>query len=1681
PDAGLRERLAAATERDCRSIIEQTVRREIAAAVRVPVESIDADTTPAGAGLDSLMGVELQTRLEDLFGVALPADLLWRQPSVGALAAALAESWCNGAAAPEAPVSPAGPTAATGTIGGTPASSGQERLWFLDQLEPGTATYNLHFGVHIDGPLDVTALGDTLTESVRRHTVLRTVLREHDGVIDQVVLPAAPVPLERLDMTAVAATERPERLRHTASELASEPFDLATGPLLRCWLVILDEQEHVLLVSQHHATSDGRSIGVLARDLAALYGAAVLGTTPPEPPPLQFTDYARWERDAVARRDDDRQFWARALSGLDRLDLPADRPRIADRTYRGGRVPVEIPAEVGTRLVAVGRSEGCTPFVSLLAGYFAFLHRYTGQDDLVVGTVVANRPRPEQRDLVGFLANTVVVRFDVSGAPTFREMLRGVRGAVADALAHSRLPYSEIVRSTAGGRAGEDNPLFETSFVLESSPVPRLDAADTVWRPVSWSPDGAVEGTAKFELSVALEEVDGGFRGVLEFDSGRFETTTARRMTAEFGTLLAGMATEPDIEIAAADVLPPEERRMLLTGWNDTVAAVPDTVAFPHLFEQQVRRTPDRVAVAHQDRDVTYRELNVLANRLARHLRARGAQRGDVVGLLMPRGLDLLVSMLAVFKAGAAYVPLDPNHPAHRHLQVLDGAGVRLLVGSATLSDELAAGAAAAERALSCEIVPTTGIATLTGPDSDLGLTIGPDDLAYVIFTSGSTGAPKGAMVEHLGMINHLFAKIHDLALHDGDAVAQTASQCFDISVWQFLSALLVGGRVDIVPETAATDPLELLDRTARTATTILEIVPSLLRVALDELETSRSGAGFPALRWLLVTGEALPPELARRWFSRLPDIPLLNAYGPTECSDDVAHYAIHEAGVLDAVNTPIGRPVLNTRLYILDGHRQPVPIGVLGELYVSGHGVGRGYAGRSDLTAERFVPDSLSGIPGARMYRTGDVVRWLADGRIEFIGRVDNQVKVRGFRIELGEVEAVLGEHPGVQDVAVVVDEGAGGDRSLVGHVVLRGVDVDELREWTGSRLPAYMVPSVLVVLDRLPLTANGKVDRAALPAVSAGDRPGADYVPPATPTEELVAGLWAEILGLERVGSRDDFFLLGGHSLLATQVVARIRRVFGIEVPLRRLFGAPTVAGFARVMEQLRADGASAALPEIERTNRDAALPVSFAQQRLWFLDRLSPGEVTYNLPGAVRIEGPLGVAALRAALAGVVRRHEALRTTFAEAGEDLMQVVDGDVELALPVAEVTTGDVEEALAAEAREPFNLARGPLLRARLLRVGVEDHVLAVTMHHIVSDGWSMGVLVREVSALYGGVVLPVLPVQYVDYAAWQRGWLSGSVLDGQIDFWRSALAGVPAALELPTDRPRPVSRSGRGRQFPVSLDAGLVGGLRRVAQAEGATLFMALLGGFQVVLGRFACQDDVVVGSPIAGRTRSELEGLIGFFVNTLVLRGDVSGGPGFRELLGRVRGVTLDAYAHQDVPFEKLVEVLAPPRDLGRTPLFQVMFILQNAPAVDLRLGAASVTPVVVDTGTSKFDVTLSLTESADGGVSGYVEYDTDIFDESSVARLVKGLEVLLAAAVEDPERSVMELPLLSDGERSVVLGMGNDTGAVVPDVGVHELFERQVASTPDAVALVEGDRRVTYRELDERANRIAHHLLA
>ncbi|HEY0639758.1 MAG TPA: amino acid adenylation domain-containing protein, partial [Pseudonocardiaceae bacterium] len=1320
--------------------------------------------------------------------------------------------------------------------------------------------------------------------------------------------------------------------------------------------------------------------------------------------------------------------------------------RAAGRGTAGGEVRFTVGAELTGRLAALGRERQASAFVLVMTAFAVLLHRYTRQPDLVVGVPMANRNREEWEDVVGLFVNTVALRADLSGRPTFAQVLDRVRTAAFEAYAHQDVPFDEVARRVGGDRDPAVNPVFQVACNVVETPR-RL-----VMRGLTAEVTEVATGTAKLDLELDVAVGAGTLECCLEYSADLFDEAAIRRMAGHYVAVLEAMVAGPETPVTGFDLLSAGERRALVRDANATGDGCP-AATLHELVGRQAAATPGAVAVAQGGTELTYGELDERSARIAGGLRALGVGPESVVAVRLPRSVDLVAALLGVLRAGAAFTPVDLGHPPRRQELTIRRSGARVVLDEALLA-ELTGPAE--------PVGPAGGPAARAGPgDAD------PENAAYVMFTSGSTGEPKGVVVSHRAIHNTIAGLQRDYRLDRHDVVLQSTALSFDPSVWQIFWPLTVGARVVLPPEQGHRDSGLLVELIRRAGVTVLDVTPAVLDALLDEPGWPGSSGG---LRHVRCGGEALPVALWHR-FRRHGTAELSHVYGPVEAAGEVTRW---RGGDPDGGFVPLGTPNPGVTVYLLDEDLMPVPAGVPGELCVGGAAPARGYLGQPGPTAERFVPDPFGGRPGARLYRTGDLARRHPDGALEFLGRLDRQVKVRGMRAEPGEVEARLREVPGVRRAAVTVRPGRDGRPALAAYVEPAEVSRAAITGHLAATLPGHLVPATVHLMAALPLTTAGKLDIGALPV--ADPEPAAATTEPVTPTERRVADIWAEVFGLARVGREDHFFRLGGHSLLATKVLARVRARLRVDAPLRTIFEAPVLADLARRLDGLGpADGGA-----IPAGGRPALVPLSFAQERLWFIDQFEPGGTVYNVDHAVWLTGDLDLGALRRALDGLVRRHEVLRTTYRMIDERPAQVVADPAPVDLRVVDVPADKALDLAAAEAATPFDLTRGPLLRATVYRTAPDEHLLVLGTHHIAADDWSRNVLARELSALYSGEPVPGLPVQYADYALWQRRRLDDEALAAQLEHWRERLDGAPALLDLPTDRPRPPAQTYRGATEATVLPAGVLAGLRRVATGHDATPFMALLASFTALLGRYTGTDDIVVGTTVANRDRQEVEDLVGFFVNTLVLRTDLSGDPTFEELLSRVRGTTLDAYAHQDVPFEKLVEVLRPHRSLSHPPLVQVLFDLQNLAREPLRLAGLRTRTVDLEQRAARFDLVVSMIEDT-GGLHTEIQYNSDLFDGSTVRRLLTHWRRLIDQVLATPARPVGSLSLLSDGEhRQVVAGWNRTARATPPRSGLAELFEEQAARTPDALALVHGGQRLTYRHLDERANRLAHRLI-
>ncbi|GHO79997.1 hypothetical protein KSD_77680 [Ktedonobacter sp. SOSP1-85] len=1632
-------------------------------------------------GGHSLLGTRLIARVRAVFGVEVPIPWLFEAPTIAQLTALLQREVLSGKGLAVPAIMPRSQDEAL------PLSFAQQRLWFLDQLEPGQATYNVPTALKLKGSIVANAFEQSLQEVVNRHEVLRTTFATRDGQPVQIIHPTNQANVTWIDLSQLVGQDQVEEGERLAQLEAQLPFDLERGPVLRMHLVRLSIREHIMLMTMHHCISDAWSRGIFSREMLQLYQAfSQQKPNPLAPLPVQYADYALWQRSwlqgAVLQQQMD--YWKEHLAGIVPLELPTDHPRPPIQTFRGASAHSELPASMSAALLNLSRQHGVTLFMTLLAAFQVLLARYSGQDDIAVGTPIANRSYPEVEGLIGFFVNTLVMRADLSGNPSFVELLSRVRVAALGAYGHQDLPFERLVEELQPSRDLQRSPLFQVMFILQHKQEQTLE--DTTGLELEGFPEEKT--TSKFDLTLALTQSEEGIYCNVEYCRDLFEERTIERLLTHWQVLLEGIVSNPQQCIADLPLLTSEEERLLLVDWNQPVTASQQDSCAHQLFEGQVEARPDAVAIVHADKQLTYQALNQHTNQLAHYLQSLGVGPDITVGVCMERSPEMVMGVLAIFKAGGVCVPLDPTYPEERLALMVEDARIAVLLTQQRLHGKVPARQATTV----CLDIDWASIASF--PTANPQGIISQEQLAYVIYTSGSTGRPKGTGLPHRTLSN-LF-RWHLATLLTEARMLQFASLGFDVSFMEIFSTLGSGGTLLMADEALRQDIIGLADFLSLMAIEKV-ILPVVVLHQLAE-EYTRREASTLYLKEVTTTGEQMQiTSSVIKLFQTVLDCPLHNHYGPSE-SHVITAYTLSGAPSSWVAYPPIGRPISQTQIHLLDSAFKPVPIGVPGELYIGGVSLARGYIHQPGLTAERFIPNPLSSIPGERLYRTGDKARYLEGGDIEYLGRLDHQVKLRGYRIELSEIEATISRYPGIGEVVVQLVGKALDDKRLIAYLVPtreHTIKIQALRQHLRQQLPEYMLPSAFVELDALPLTTNGKVDRRALPLpdISARER-GASLVAPRTAIEEVIAGTWRDVLGIQHIDMYDNFFEVGGHSLLAMRVISRIRAVLQMDIPLRVLFEEPTIAGLAQHVEATLYGRKGLEVPALEPRRQTDDIPLSFAQQRLWFLEQLQPDTALYSIPTAIRLQGRLEIQALHQSLQEMIRRHETLRTTFHVRYDQPVQIIAPTQEAYLPLLDLRacTGQerqtiVEQLMYQEAGRPFNLAEGPLLRTILLRLDEEEHALLFTMHHIVSDGWSMEIFIREMTALYvsfamgRALTLPPLPIQYADFALWQRQWLQGHALEEQMRYWQDQLAAL-TPLELPTDYPRPAVMTFRGARQSLLLPPPLRDDLQSLSQREGATLFMTLLAAFQHLLARYSGQDDIAVGTPIANRTHAALEGLIGFFINTLVLRADLTGNPTFQTLLARVREVCLGAYAHQDIPFEKLVEVLQPERDRSRSPLFQVSFSLQQAQqeaeALEV-LPQLSVSGLAREGLTTKFDLMLNITDTQEG-LRCTAEYSTDLFAAETIDRLLQHFHVLLQEIVSQPQLPLAQLALLTPAENQQMLIEWNQA-QVTPqvDLCLHQLIEAQAERTPDQVAVTFEGGFLSYAALNQRANQLAHFL--
>ena len=1554
-----------------------------------------------------------------------------------------------------------------------PLSPMQQGMLFHTLYAPETEVYTEQLACKFVGELNVPAFKRAWQEIVRRHDVLRSAFVWEDLEEPlQVVYAEIELPFEILDWHEKSSEEQKKQIKQLIDAERQQGLELTEAPLMRIKLIKLDDQNYYFIWSYHHLLFDGWGFAIILKEIFQIYESLSQNKEISLQPVRPFRDYIAWLKTQDIQKAE--AFWKKYLTGFSVptqiFSLKKSNP--VEKSYLKER---HIFDEMVSQKAHQFSREHQITINTLFQGALALLlSHYSSQTDVVFGSTVSGRPTEINgiENMVGLFINTLPIRVQVDRTKRIKDWLKNLQLQNAELRQYE---YTPLVKIHGWSDVPRSQPLFESLLVFENYPV-----TETLSKSKTSLQIRDVYSFEKTNYPLTFVTAPGK-RLVLDiaYDTEKFDQVTIQRMLRHFENIVNLLVSNPNSTISSIEIVTPEEKHILIKEWNNNTRPFPENKTIHQLFEQQAKKTPQNIAVAYNDQTLTFDQLNKQANQLAHYLRKLGVGAETFIGISLPRSLETVVAALAVLKSGGAYLPIDPEYPEERIHYMVKDSGIRYLITQEDMIKRFAQH--------DLEIIALSkNIPEIWQSSEENPKNISKSqNTAFIIYTSGSTGRPKGVLLQHRGAVNFFQNMATDFDLKPGKSVLQLASFSFDAATGEIFSALLSGATVQMINKETLLSTEKLIDFIDRNHVTIATIPPSLLTL-LPENRLS--------METVISIGDVCSWELAKRFMNKLR---FANGYGPTEGTIAAIWNVVDASHKTDTTTVPIGRPNANVKIYILNSDLHLTPIGVPGEIHIGGVGVARGYLNRPDLTAEKFIPDPFSNQPGARMYKTGDLARWLPDGQIEFIGRVDFQVKIRGFRIELGEIEAQLLTHPQVKDAVVAVRGQTAGEKKIFAYLLTedgREIDPQEMRDFLKKRLPDYMVPSAFVVLDKFPLTPNGKVDRKALPDPGQKDMATERYVAPRTPEEELLVSIWEDILKTDHIGIEHNFFDLGGHSLLATQLVSRVRDAFDVELPLKDVFAAPTIRLMAERIKALSGQQGEHKAPPIKKADRTQRLPLSFAQQRLWFLDQLQPDSPFYNIPGAVRLIGKLNTEALEKSLSEVVRRHETLRTTFDNENGKPFVVIHEPQPVKLPITDLSalpedekSTKLKELTLEENRKPFDLKQGPLFRGRLIKLNDEEHVVLFTMHHIISDGWSMGIFMKEIAQAYAAFAqnqtphLPELDIQYVDYAAWQQEWLQGEVLEDELNFWKEILGMDPPVLELPFDRPRPPVQTFNGKTISMKLDADLTARLKRLSQEQGATLFMTLLAAFQTLLHRYSGQDEILVGSPIANRNRSEVENLIGFFVNNIVLKSDFYDNPEFSDLLRRVRENTLNAYAHQDVPFEQIVDALVTKREMSHSPLFQVMFVMQNLPQSKFELPGLTMRSAEEEAGTAKFDLSLVVTEAPDYLKFDF-EFNTDLFDESTIVRMQRHLTNLLQAVTEDPDRPVDLIDYLSADERQQILYAWNQTAAPFDrDLTVVQKFTQWVESQPEATAVEHNDVKLSYRELDSKANQLAHFLRA
>ncbi len=1597
------------------------------------------------SGGHSLLAMRMASALRKMTGKELTVKKIFEYPTIASLSHWLSQTDASGAL----------PSIARADgEGKIPLSFEQERLWFIDRLH-GSRQYHIPWVIRLTGTPDIVLLNASLQNIVERHEVLRTIFVEENGRGYQQLLPADQWQLQVFAIESIINEHN--SLHQFLEQFIQHPFNLSTECPFKVVLIRLAEEEYLLTGVVHHIAFDGWSTGILVQELMTFYAAAKQGIVPQlNELPLRYADYAVWQRKYLTGNVLEQKiaYWKEQLKDVAPLSLFTDFPRPAHPTIRGAFVTSSIDRALTDQLLKLSHEQGATLFMTLLTAFNILLYRHTGQSDICIGTPVAGRRQQELESMIGFFLNTLALRSEVDPQASFYSLLQQVKQTTLNAYEHQEVPFEKIVEALGAGRDRSRNAVFQVWMVLQNMPYGGpLDLGDVHLQAES---SGVV--TSQFDLNLDIAESDAGLQLSLTYCSDLYRHETVTRMLSHFISLLHAIVADASLPVGLLPMLPPEELASI-AAFSNPGGREPVVANVIELFDQQVSRTPSAAAVEFDDASLSYDELNERANVLAAYLVGQGVHSGDRVGLCIERGFEMIIGILGVLKAGAAYVPMDPSYPADRLQYMITDSGCSLVLTTSLTSHPLASN------------IPLIYLDNTISNKTTVNLpVIDPASLAYVIYTSGSSGRPKGVLVEHRSVVNLVDSQQKNFSINVDERILQFSNYCFDASVEQIFLALLSGATLVLMPQRLQLDLPAFEEMLIDRNITHLHATPGFLDLIVPKT--------YPKLKRMIAGGEACPVSLAKKWRGL---VEFYNEYGPTETTVTAIELLVNdELGGNEIL--PIGKPLEHVQVYLFEPGGSPAGIGIPADIFIGGIQLARGYMNLPGLTEESFTEKKGYG----KLYRTGDKGRWLDDGNIAYLGRADEQVKIRGYRIEPAEIESVLQQAPGIHRAVVLVHEEAT-DKRLLAYLAAGGnFDREEVLLFIKSRLPEYMVPAVLVQVEEIPLTSNGKVDKKKLRSSFALPSAEKKYVAPRTAIEETVVSIWQELLEVENPGIHDNFFELGGHSLLAVRVIAAIRSQLGKELPVVALFEYPTIVE----LSQQISSGEAETMPAVTRYEATGRIPLSFSQERLWFIDKLQ-GSVQYHMPWVFRVKGSLDIEILEAAFREIVDRHEILRTVIREEeGAPYQQVMPlSNWAMQYTTEEEITSigsDLKTYISTQLQQPYDLSEDSMFRLILIRISAEEHVLMILLHHIAFDGWSISIMAGELAVLYNArlsgaaPLLSELPVQYKDYAGWQRNYLSGRTLNDKLAFWKNKLAGI-VPLNLPTDYPRPAIQSTRGRTLSFSISKELTAGLNALSHQTGATLFMTLSAVFKILLLRYTGQDDITIGTPVANRMQASTDSLVGFFVNTLVLRDDLSGDPSFISLLQQVRANALDVYAHQDTPFEKIVEEIVEERSMSYTPLFQVLFALQNVPEVkELELSGVSLVQEIVANSTAKFDLYCDIVETQEG-LQLQVEYCTDLFHHDTIARMFGHYMCLLRSVVANPFQKISALQMISKCEL-LLLQQFNDTSAnFTPGKTIIGMFEEQAARDPAASAVVFGDASVSYAELNERANKLAHYLIA